>query len=241
MACVLVVEDDESIRRMVVLALKQAGHTVSEAADGEQALAEFTRSHPDLVVLDLLLPGLNGGEVCRAIRMSSQVPILMLTALAREEEVVRGLDMGADDYLTKPFSVREMLARVNALLRRGAPDGGQRGSEPITIGDLFIDVARHVVTVRGRAVDLTPTEFRLLCCLARNAGRVVPPRALLREAQEYDCDDREAQDIVKVHIRHLRHKLEPDPQTPQYILNVRGFGYLLESSSASSLADQGDV
>ena len=229
MARVLVVEDDDSIRRMVILALRQAGHTVSQAADGEQALLEFARNHPDVVVLDLLLPGMSGGDVCRAIRTESQVPILMLTALAREEDVVNGLEMGADDYLTKPFGVRELLARVNALTRRGAPEAGAKAPPILSIGDLVVDPGRHVVVARGEKVDLTPTEFRMLYCLARNVGRVVPARALIREAQDYDCDDREAQDIVKVHIRHLRHKLEPDPQSPQYIVNVRGVGYVLES------------
>lgn len=228
MARVLVVEDDESIRRMVVLALRQAGHSPIQAADGEQALREFERSKPDAIVLDLLLPNLNGGEVCRAIRTTSQVPILMLTALAREEEVVRGLDMGADDYLTKPFGIREFTARVNALIRRGAIEPPGQDAHVITVRDLTVDVDRHEATIRGERVELTRTEFRMLRCLAQNAGRVIPARTLLREAQEYDCEDREAQDIVKVHISHLRNKLEPDPQNPQYILNVRGVGYMLD-------------
>jgi DNA-binding response OmpR family regulator len=240
MARVLVVEDDESIRRMVVMALRQAGHAVTPAVDGEQALAEFGRGHPDVVVLDLLLPGIDGGEVCRRIRVGSQVPILMLTALAREEDVVNGLEMGADDYLTKPFGIREMLARVSALLRRGAAESGAKPAGAIGVGDLVVDPDRHVVLARGERVDLTPTEFRLLHCLARNAGRVVPARVLIREAQEYDCDDREAQDIVKVHIRHIRHKLEPDPSSPRYIVNVRGVGYVLVPTEGGLASESGD-
>jgi len=237
MARVLVVDDDDSIRRMVVLALKQAGHTVTQAVDGEKALIEFAAGRPDVVVLDLLLPGLDGVEVCRSIRATSQIPILMLTALAREEEVVRGLDMGADDYLTKPFGIREMLARVNALARRSAVDAAPtRDPEVLTVGDIAIDVGRHQVAVRDERVELTPTEFRLLYYLARHAGRVLPARILVREAQEYDCEDREAQDIVKVHIRHLRGKIEPDPQNPKYIVNVRSFGYMLDTPSAAPAA-----
>ena len=228
MARVLVVDDDDSIRRMVALALRQAGHTVVQANCGEAGLAEFATCAPDVVVLDMMMPGINGDEVCRQIRQSSAVPILMLTALAREDEVVRGLDMGADDYLTKPFGIREMLARVNALARRGQAEPPK---SLVEIGDIRIDVDRHAVTLNDTRIDLTRTEFRLLHYLAQNAGRVIPARTLIREAQDYDCEDREAQDIVKVHISHLRSKLEPDADSPRYISNVRGFGYVLDRPS----------
>lgn len=231
MARVLVVDDDDSIRRMVVLALKQAGHNVVQANSGEAGLVEFAASLPEVVVLDMMMPGINGDEVCRRIRETSQVPILMLTALAREDEVVHGLDVGADDYLTKPFGIREMLARVNALARRSLPEPA-RGV--VAVGDILIDADRYVVTVRDERVELTRTEFRLLHCLARHAGRVVPARTLIHEAQDYDCDEREAQDIVKVHVSHLRAKLEPSPDSPRYISNVRGFGYVLDVAAGSS-------
>jgi DNA-binding response OmpR family regulator len=233
-AKVLVVDDDDSIRRMVVLALRQSGHVVVQANCGEDGLTEFATGMPDVVVLDMLMPGINGDEVCRRIRETSLVPILMLTALAREDEVVRGLDMGADDYLTKPFGIREMLARVNALARRG-PSEQEKAPAVITVGDLTVDTGKHLASMCDQRVELTPTEFRMLHCLARNAGKVVPARTLIREAQEYDCEEREAQDIVKVHIRHIRHKLEPDPQNPRYIINVRGFGYLLEKPAEGRL------
>ena len=225
MTRVLLVEDDEAIRRMVVTALSHAGYDVVQAESGEQGLAEFARDPADVIVLDIRLPGRDGLDVCRTIRATSTVPIMMLTARVQEEDVVHGLEIGADDYLTKPFSVRELLARVGALARRSSG----KPKTIIAVGDLTVDVERHVVSVAGSQIDLTPTEFRILCVLARSVGQVVSPKALLREAQDYECDDREAQDIVKVHIRHLRHKIEPDPDSPVYIVNVRGFGYRMEA------------
>ena len=225
MTRVLLVEDDEAIRRMVVTALTHAGYEVVPAEYGEEGLAAWARDPADVVVLDIRLPGRDGLDVCRTIRATSTVPIMMLTARVQEEDVVHGLEIGADDYLTKPFSVRELLARVGALARRSSG----KPKNLITVGDLAIEVERHVVTVSGAPVELTPTEFRLLCTLAKSVGQVVSPKALLREAQDYECDDREAQDIVKVHIRHLRHKIEPDPESPAYIVNVRGFGYRMEA------------
>lgn len=225
MTRVLLVEDDEAIRRMVVTALSHAGYDVIQAESGEDGLVEFARNPPDVIVLDIRLPGRDGLDVCRTIRVTSAVPIMMLTARVQEEDVVHGLEIGADDYLTKPFSVRELLARVNALARRST----SKPKTLISVGPLAIDVERHTVSVAGSPIDLTPTEFRILCVLGKSVGQVVSPKALLREAQDYDCDDREAQDIVKVHIRHLRYKIEPDPESPVYIVNVRGFGYRMEA------------
>ena len=230
MTQVLLVEDDEAIRRMVVTALSHAGYEVVQAESGEEGLVAFSQHPADVVVLDIRLPGRDGLEVCKTIRATSTVPIMMLTARVQEEDVVHGLEIGADDYLTKPFSVRELLARVNALARRSSG----KTKTLLTIGDLAVDVERHVVTMKDELIELTKTEFRLLCVLAQNAGEVVSPRVLLREAQDYDCDDREAQDIVKVHIRHLRYKIEPDAENPTYIVNVRGFGYRLQAPLASS-------
>ncbi len=235
MASVLLVEDDETIRRLVLFALHQGGMEVEVAADGASALAAFATRRPDLVVLDLLLPDIDGFEVCRRMRQLAPTPILMLTALAQEDHVVRGFELGADDYLTKPFSVRVFLARVEALLRRSSQQSSER-ERPITIGDLVIDLDRVEVRVRGDRVDLTPNEFRILSYLARKVGQVVNSVSLLRQIQDVACDDREAQEIVKVHIRHLRNKIEQNADTPRYIRTVRGFGYMLDDPTTSEVA-----
>lgn len=227
MANVLLVEDDETIRRLVVFALRQDGLDVAVAADGATALATYERLRPDLVILDVLLPDIDGFEVCRRIRALGPTPILMLTALAQEDNVVRGFELGADDYLIKPFSVRVLLARVEALLRRsGKQTVGLDGV--IEVGDLVVDLNRIEVRLNDTVIDVTPTEFRILSYLARNAGQVINSVHLLRQIQDSPYDDREAQEIVKVHIRHLRNKIEPDPDTPRYIRTVRGFGYILD-------------
>ncbi|HUX86796.1 MAG TPA: response regulator transcription factor [Chloroflexota bacterium] len=226
MTRVLVVEDDEAMRRLVALSLKEAKLEVDVAADGKTALRAFERGRPDLIVLDLILPDIDGFEVCQRIRAGSKIPILMLSALGQEDHVVRGLQLGADDYLAKPFSVRVLLARVEALLRRTTV--ADEREQMITIGDLTIDTRRIEVSVGGRTVNLTPAEFRIIAYLARHSGRVVNSVALLREAQDSHYDEREAQEIVKVHIRHLRYKIEPDPDAPRYIRTVRGFGYMLD-------------
>ena len=227
MGRVLLVEDDETIRRLVLYALRQAGMDVDVAVDGVAALKEFEHNHPDIVVLDLLLPGIDGFEVCRRLREMSDTPILMLTALAQEDNEVRGLQLGADDYLTKPFSVRVFLARIEALLRRkGRPSIDDERS--IVIGDLVINFDRVEVLVRGERVSLTPAEFRIIAYLARSVGQVVSSATLLRQVQDYEYDEREAQEIIKVHIRRLRHKIEPTSDIPRYIRTVRGFGYMLD-------------
>jgi len=228
MPCILLVEDDETIRRLVLFALHQDGLDVEIAADGASALVAFEKRRPDLVVLDLLLPDIDGFEVCRRIRQLGPTPILMLTALVHEDNVVRGFELGADDYLTKPFSVRVFLARVEALLRRS----GKQGSgveQTIEIGDLVVDLHRVEVRLRGEAVDLTPTEFRVLGYLARYAGQVVNGASLVRQIQDPTYDERDALEIVRVHIRHLRNKIEDDPDHPRFIRTVRGFGYILDN------------
>ncbi|HVB97124.1 MAG TPA: response regulator transcription factor [Chloroflexota bacterium] len=226
MSRVLVVEDDEAMRRLVVLALKEALLEVEVAADGKMALRVFERWRPDLIVLDLILPDIDGFEICQRIRAGSKIPILMLSALGQDDHVVRGLRLGADDYLAKPFSVRVLLARVEALLRRTTVANDLE--QTITVGDLTIDLRRIEVSVGGRPVSLTPAEFRIIAYLARHPSRVVNSVALLRQAQDSNYDEREAQEIVKVHIRHLRNKIEPDPDAPCYIRTVRGFGYMLD-------------
>jgi two-component system alkaline phosphatase synthesis response regulator PhoP len=227
MASVLLVEDDETIRRLVLFALHQGGMDVEVAANGGSALVAYEKHCPDLVVLDLLLPDIDGFEVCRRMRKLGPTPILMLTALSQEDNVVRGFELGADDYLTKPFSVRVFLARVEALLRRSG-NHSSTAEGIIEIGDLVVDLHRIEVRFRGDVIDVTPNEFRILSYLARKVGQVVNSASLLRQIQDGACEDREAQEIIKVHIRHLRNKIEPDADAPRYIRTVRGFGYILD-------------
>jgi two-component system, OmpR family, response regulator MtrA len=221
---VLVVEDEAYVRELVSYTLQGAGYRVRSVADGESALQEAREHTPDIVVLDIRLPGIDGWEVCRRIREYSTVPILMMTALAGDDSHVKGLRLGADDYVGKPFSPVVLAARVQALLRRAAPVVTQR---VIRLRGLTIDPAKAEVRHGEEVVRLTPTEFRILATLARRAGQVIAPRELLRLAQGNDVPDREAQDIVKVHVRHLRHKIEDQIDRPRYVLTVRGMGYML--------------
>jgi len=239
MARVLLVEDDETIRRLVLYSLHHGGLEVEVATNGQSAMVAFGRRCPDLVVLDLLLPDIDGFEVCRRIRLRGPTPILMLTALAAEDNVVRGFEVGADDYLTKPFSVRVFLARVEALLRRGSkPAPAPEPERVIQAGDLVVDLDRVQVRVRGDVVDVTRNEFRILSCLARHLGQVVNNVNLLRQIQDGPSNEREAHEIVKVHIRNLRSKIEPDVDGPQYLRTVRGFGYILDSPSEQEAASR---
>jgi len=221
---VLVVEDEAHVRELVSYTLQGAGYRVRSVADGETALRATDESRPDVVVLDIRLPGIDGWEVCRRIRERSNVPILMMTALADDQSHVKGLRLGADDYVRKPFSPMVLAARVQALLRRCAPASAQR---VIKLRGLTIDPAKGQVRRGEEIVRLTPTEFRMLLALAQRAGKVVAAHELLRLAQRHEVPESEAPDIVKVHIRHLRHKLEPQVDRPRYILTVRGMGYML--------------
>jgi two-component system response regulator MtrA len=221
---VLVVEDEAHVRELVSYTLQGAGYRVRAVADGESAMREMRRSPPDLVVLDIRLPGIDGWEVCRRIRQQSNLPILIMTALAEDESLVRGLRLGADDYVAKPFSPMVLAARVQALLRRAGPSSSH---QVVELNGLTLDLASAEVKRGDKLVHLTPTEFRLLAALARRPGQVVSPSELMRLAQGYDVPEREAQEIVKVHMRHLRHKIEPQVDRPRYILTVRGMGYML--------------
>lgn len=216
---VLVVDDEPAIQELVRFALEREGFEVSVAQDGWAALAEAERIKPDLVVLDLMLPGLNGFEVCRALRATSDVPVLMLTARKEESDRIQGLDLGADDYVTKPFSPRELAARVKAILRRVR--GPER--EPGVETGLVVDAERRRVLLDGQPVDLTYTEFELLRVLAGHPGRVFTRDELLTRVWGADFygDAR----TVDVHIRHLREKLHEDPVAPRFIETVRGVGY----------------
>jgi two-component system response regulator MtrA len=197
---------------------------VQAAQNGASALESARRSPPDLVLLDIRLPDFDGWEVCQRLRAESDVPILIITALADDESLVKSLRLGADDYISKPFSPMVLAARVQALLRRAAPKTQTR---LIELHGLTLDLASAEVRRGDTVVHLTPTEFRLLAALARRPGQVVSPGELMRLAQGYDVPERDAQEIVKVHVRHLRHKIEPQLDHPRYVLTVRGMGYML--------------
>jgi DNA-binding response OmpR family regulator len=222
---ILVVDDERKIVRLVRDYLEQSGFTVLVAENGQQALHVFRSEKPNLVILDLGLPELDGLEVTRIIRRESQTPIIMLTARLEETDKLIGLELGADDYITKPFSPKELVARVRAVLRRCEGPAGE--AEPaIVAGDVTIDIGRRSATVGGRAVELTPTEFELLATLARNPGRVYSRLQLLEHVQgdAYEGYER----TIDAHIKNLRQKIEPDPRNPRYIHTVYGVGYRFE-------------
>lgn len=219
---ILVVDDEPAILELVTYNLEQAGFSTLTATDGEAALRLVEEERPDLVILDIMLPKMDGFEVCRIIRTRYNTPILMLTARREEVDRVLGLELGADDYMVKPFSPRELVARVRAILRRAAEAGSRKGGL-IVVGDLVINPESHEVRVRGQKVDLTLKEYQLLKFLAENPGRVFTREVLLDRLWEggYFGDTR----TIDVHIRHLREKIEEDPSNPRYILTVRGVGY----------------
>ncbi|HEX3241232.1 MAG TPA: response regulator transcription factor [Solirubrobacterales bacterium] len=222
-ARILLVDDEHSIQTLLSYPLRKDGYHVTGAHDGSEALERFDEARFDLVILDLMLPKLDGVEVCRQLRSRSQVPIIMLTAKGSETDKVAGLEVGADDYITKPFSMREFRSRVKAALRRSRMIGSAPEEESIERGDLKIDFGRRVVTLRGEEVRLTYVEFEILGALARSPGRVLTRETLL----EHVWGDSEYRDprTVDVHIRHLREKLEQDPKQPEFLFTVRGVGY----------------
>lgn len=222
---ILTVEDDERIRTSVRLALEDEGWIVDEADSGERAVELFQAAPADVVLIDIMLPGIDGFELCRTLRRTSDVPIVMVTARNDTHDVVAGLEAGADDYLTKPFAPKELSARIRALLRRMRPAMPQHAR--LTFGDLEIIPDEGKVTIAGNEVALTKTEFRLLCVLAGNPGGVFSREDLLDKVWGYDYfgDGR----LVDVHIRRLRMKVETDPANPRHVVTVRGLGYRLES------------
>jgi DNA-binding response OmpR family regulator len=221
---ILLVDDEDSVQKLLAYPLERDGYRVLQARNGEEALARFGSEHVDLVVLDIMLPRLDGLEVCKRLRAESSVPIIMLTARDDELDKVLGLELGADDYITKPFSIREFRSRVRALLRRAAaPRHDPRQDEVISNNGLVIDLGRRIVEVDGRPVQLTYVEFELLRVLAGNPGRVYT-RQMLLEALWGGFEYREPR-TIDVHVRHLREKLERDPREPELILTVRGVGY----------------
>jgi len=223
-ATILLVDDEESVQRLLTFPLEKEGFRVLQARDGEEALERFGRETVDLVVLDLMLPKVDGLEVCRRLRAESIVPIIILTARDDEVDKVLGLELGADDYMTKPFSIREFRSRVRALLRRAQLSSAPpQGDEVIEIDGLRIDVPRRSVEVRDANASLTYAEFEILRALASDPGRVLT-RPMLLEALWGSSSYRDPR-TIDVHIRHLREKLEREPREPEYIFTVRGVGY----------------
>lgn len=217
---ILVVDDDNALAEMVGLVLVAEGFDITHAPDGVSAVRDFEQLQPDLVLLDLMLPGMDGIEVCRTIRAHSVTPIIMLTAKAETGDVVRGLESGADDYIVKPFKPQELVARVRARLRPALPE---QTSPSITIGDIIIDTRSHVAMRDGEKLALTPLEFSLLATLAANPGQVYSREALLERVwgYQYKADTR----LVNVHVQRLRSKIEHNPDEPQIVVTVRGVGY----------------
>jgi DNA-binding response OmpR family regulator len=225
---ILLVDDEDSVRKVLAFPLERDGFTVVQADDGQEALDKFAAQTIDLVVLDIMLPRLDGLEVCKRLRATSTVPIIMLTARDDELDKVIGLELGADDYITKPFSIREFRSRVRALLRRAAtPPPAAADDEVIEADGLRIDLAKRDVEVHGKPAQLTYVEFELLRTLASHPGRVYT-REMLLQALWGGSDYREPR-TIDVHVRHLREKLEADPREPQFILTVRGVGYRFRS------------
>jgi len=219
---ILVVDDDVKTVELVKLYLNRDGYRVLTAYDGIEALHLARESHPDLIVLDLMLPGVDGLEICRILRTESDVPIIMLTAMTTDHDRLTGLDLGADDYVTKPFSPRELAARVRAVLRR-LP--GERGPEKTEHGELTLNFLKHEAFLAGKPLNLTPVEFKLLGVLVKEPGRVFSRSQLIEKALGYDFDGFDR--TIDVHILNLRRKIEPDPRHPKYIKTVYGAGYKL--------------
>ena len=227
MTRILVVEDEKSFSEPLSFLLGKEGYEVEVASDGNEAIAKFDKSGADLILLDLMLPGIPGTEVCRQIRTSSNVPIIMLTAKDDEVDKVVGLELGADDYVTKPYSTRELLARIRAVLRRGAEFAAEEGlSTLVEVGDIKLDADRHLVTFKGDSISLPLKEFELLEYLMRNAGRVLTRMQIIDRiwGNDYVGDTK----TLDVHIKRLRSKFESDPANPTLIQTVRGLGYKLE-------------
>ncbi len=228
MARILVVEDEETLAEAISFLLSKEGFDVAVAATGPEAIDTFDKSGADLILLDLMLPGLSGTEVCRQIRTKSSVPIIMLTAKDSEIDKVVGLELGADDYVTKPYSSRELIARIRAVLRRGEIQDAGGDESTLEVGPVRMDTDRHVITVNGEQVAIPLKEFELLEFLMRNAGRVLTRVQLIDRVwgSDYVGDTK----TLDVHIKRLRAKIEKDPANPEYIQTVRGMGYKMERS-----------
>jgi DNA-binding response OmpR family regulator len=223
---ILIVDDESAILQTLRFNLERNGYSVATAGDGRTAIALAASERPDLIIMDIMLPVLDGIEACKEIRKSSGVPIIMLTARDQEIDKVLALELGADDYVTKPFSLHEFLARVKARLRRQSGGEGLVRSEAISIGDIVLDPSRQSLLVRERAVSLAPKEFSLLHVLMENRGRVVTRQTLLDKVWGYDFEGEHQ--TISVHVRWLREKIELDPNNPQHIITVRSRGYMFK-------------
>jgi DNA-binding response OmpR family regulator len=225
-ASIMIVEDEPAVARGVQVALEREGYGVNVIPTGEEAVSRFGELAPDLVLLDVRLPGIDGFEVCRQLRRETRVPILFLTARTDEVDKVVGLEIGADDYLVKPFSVRELTSRVKALLRRAYGElADVQAAGTIRRGDLLIDLERRRVSRDGNRIALTATEFDILRHLAARPGRVFTRTQLLELVRDYDAAVEQDERTINVHVSHIRDKIEPDPSAPRYIKTVRGVGY----------------
>ncbi|MGP4016966.1 response regulator [Saccharopolyspora sp. 5N708] len=227
-AQVLVAEDDPKQAELIRRYLERDNHRVVVVPDGRAAIDEARRREPDLIVLDVMMPKVDGLDVCRILRAESDVPIVLLTARTTEEDVLLGLDLGADDYVTKPYSPRQLAARVRAILRR-VRRAQDRGQQPLRVGDLVVDQQRHEVTLRGAPLECTPAEFRMLAVLAAEPGRAFTRGQLLSQA--FGMDRFITERTIDVHVMNLRRKLEPDPRRPVHLLTVYGVGYKLQDIS----------
>ena len=227
MATILLVEDDDTLREALVYLLRREGHDVRAAADGQAALDGFVPPLPDIVLLDLMIPVMDGTEVCRRIRETSNVPIIMLTAKNSEADIVLGLEVGADDYITKPFSTPELLARIRSAIRRGKAEAKAKPDDVLETPGITLDSERHRVTVDGKTIALPLKEFELLELLMSHAGRVLTRPQLLKRiwGTEFPVDTK----TLDVHVRRLRAKIEPDPANPRRLVTVRGVGYRVEA------------
>jgi two-component system response regulator RegX3 len=227
MSSVLIVEDEQSLREPLVYILRREGFEVLEAADGPSALIEWQNGSPDLILLDLMLPGMSGVDVCREIRTRSNVPIIMVTAKDSEVDKVVGLEIGADDYVVKPYSTRELLARIKAVMRRGAAPDSNESRLVLEAGPVRLDTERHAVTVNGQPVTLPLKEFELLEYLMDNTNRVLTRGQIIDRVwgSNYYGDTK----TLDVHVKRIRSKIEPDPANPKFIVTIRGLGYKFEA------------
>jgi DNA-binding response OmpR family regulator len=224
MTKILIIDDDDGLLNVIKTGLEQMGFQMLAVRDGETGLKMTFDFRPDLVILDLMLPGMSGLEVCRRLRELTETPIIMLTALSSEMDIVRGLNAGADDYIAKPFGMNELVARINNCLRHKT--SASEKNSVLSVRDLTVDLARHRVTRNDQCVELSPTEFRLLSYLARNRGKVIPHRVLLTEVWGVEYADQV--DYLHLYIRYLRKKIEPNPSDPTIIRTERGVGYSIE-------------
>jgi DNA-binding response OmpR family regulator len=233
---IVTADDDPQLLRLIARNLEFEGYEVLTASDGQQALEQIERSLPNLILLDVMMPKMDGFTVCKKVREFSTVPIIIVTARGQDQDKVKGLDFGADDYLTKPFSVDELLARVRAVLRRSqftSNENSQGLQKVATIGDLTIDYTQHLVMIQGKEVTLSPTEYRILSYLAQNTGRIVTQDLLLEHVwgAEYVGESH----MLQVNINRLRHKIEDDPARPRYIKTKVGIGYVITAPDSATI------